>query len=129
MKMWVLAAVVLVVAVLGLYLAAKYVARREPYHTFTKLSTRQKIWFLKALVADPRVPRWIKALLFLLVAYLLMPIDLIPDFIPVLGYVDDVAIVLLTLVVIVRFTPRAVVTNLLEESQRQTPHKKAGKSQ
>ncbi len=77
----------------------------------------------------PAVPWYAKGLAVLVVGYALSPIDLISDFIPVLGYVDDVAVVLLTLVVIVRFTPRAVVTDLLEESQRQTPHKEAGKSQ
>jgi uncharacterized membrane protein YkvA (DUF1232 family) len=42
---------------------------------------------------DPRVPWHAKALAALVVAYALSPIDLIPDFIPVLGYVDDLVIV------------------------------------
>jgi uncharacterized membrane protein YkvA (DUF1232 family) len=39
----------------------------------------------KRLLEDPRVPRRAKAALALVVPYLLMPLDLIPDFIPVLG--------------------------------------------
>jgi uncharacterized membrane protein YkvA (DUF1232 family) len=43
----------------------------------------------KRLVRDPRVPRLRKLALVLLVAYLACPIDLIPDFLPVIGYLDD----------------------------------------
>mgnify|MGYP000905317602 FL=1 len=39
---------------------------------------------------DPRVSVWAKALLGLVVGYALSPVDLIPDFIPVLGWLDDV---------------------------------------
>lgn len=42
---------------------------------------------------DPRTPWYAKALIFLIVAYALSPIDLIPDFLPVLGYLDDLLIV------------------------------------
>ena len=49
------------------------------------------------LVHDPCVPRRRAALVFGLVVYLSLPIDLIPDFIPVLGYLDDAVLVLLVL--------------------------------
>jgi uncharacterized membrane protein YkvA (DUF1232 family) len=52
---------------------------------------------LKRLVADPEMPRGIRIRLALLLAYLALPIDLIPDFIPVLGYADDAVIVALVL--------------------------------
>ena len=42
---------------------------------------------------DPRVPWYAKALAMAIAAYALSPIDLIPDFIPVLGYLDDLVIV------------------------------------
>jgi uncharacterized membrane protein YkvA (DUF1232 family) len=42
---------------------------------------------------DPRTPWFAKAIIFLTVAYTLSPIDLIPDFIPILGYLDDLLIV------------------------------------
>lgn len=45
------------------------------------------LWFA---LRDPRTPWWVKALAALVVAYALSPIDLVPDFIPVLGYLDDV---------------------------------------
>lgn len=44
-------------------------------------------------MSDPKVPLLPKALGFLALAYALSPIDLIPDFIPVLGYLDDIVIV------------------------------------
>ena len=46
---------------------------------------------------DERVPRWRKLLLAALVGYLALPLDLIPDFIPVAGQLDDVLIVALML--------------------------------
>src|SRR3990172_6773510 len=96
----VVAATVLVAASIGLYLGAKYLVRREPYHTFATLSVRQKLAFMKLTVTDPRVPRWVKLLPFAMGLYLASPIDLIPDFLPVLGYLDDVALVLLVVAAI-----------------------------
>ncbi|MGH3550862.1 MAG: YkvA family protein [Pseudonocardiaceae bacterium] len=48
---------------------------------------------LRRLATDPTVPRGVRVRLWLLLAYLLSPIDLIPDFIPVLGYADDAVVV------------------------------------
>jgi Protein of unknown function (DUF1232) len=49
------------------------------------------------LLGDPRVPRRKKALLVALAGYLALPFDLVPDFIPVAGQLDDVVIVALVL--------------------------------
>ena len=57
---------------------------------------------LRALAADPAVPRRARVGLVLLIAYLLMPFDLVPDMIPVFGYADDVVIVALVLRSVVR---------------------------
>jgi len=54
---------------------------------------------LRRLASDPAVPRW---RLVLLLAYLALPFDLIPDFIPVLGYADDVIVVAWALRSVVR---------------------------
>ena len=54
---------------------------------------------------DPRVPWYAKAAAAALVAYTLSPIDLIPDFIPLLGYLDELVIVPLGIVLIVRLIP------------------------
>lgn len=52
---------------------------------------------VKRLLADPRVPRRHKLALALLVAYLVTPLDLVPDFIPVVGQLDDAILVALVL--------------------------------
>jgi uncharacterized membrane protein YkvA (DUF1232 family) len=57
---------------------------------------------VKRLLADPRVPRRRKLLLLLLVAYLAMPIDLVPDFVPVAGQLDDAIVVALVLRAVLR---------------------------
>jgi uncharacterized membrane protein YkvA (DUF1232 family) len=52
---------------------------------------------LRRLAMDPAVPRGARVRLWLLFAYLAMPVDLIPDFIPVIGHADDAIIVCLVL--------------------------------
>jgi uncharacterized membrane protein YkvA (DUF1232 family) len=54
---------------------------------------------------DPRVPWYAKALAIAVAAYALSPIDLIPDFIPVLGYLDDLIIVPAGIALVVRMIP------------------------
>ena len=48
---------------------------------------------LRRLAADPQLPRGVRIRVLLLLLYLILPIDLVPDFIPVLGYADDAIIV------------------------------------
>ncbi|NMM17223.1 MAG: DUF1232 domain-containing protein [Cellulomonas sp.] len=57
---------------------------------------------LRSVAADPTVPRRARVGLVLLLAYLLMPFDLVPDMIPVIGYADDVVIVAVVLRAVVR---------------------------
>ncbi len=52
---------------------------------------------LKRLATDPRLPRRIRIVLVVLLAFIASPIDLIPDFIPVIGFADDVIITALVL--------------------------------
>jgi uncharacterized membrane protein YkvA (DUF1232 family) len=58
---------------------------------------------------DPRVPWYAKLLAVMVAAYALSPIDLIPDFIPVLGYLDDLLIVPLGILLVVRLIPPALM--------------------
>jgi uncharacterized membrane protein YkvA (DUF1232 family) len=57
---------------------------------------------VRRLAADGTLPRGVRVRLWLLLAYLLMPIDLVPDFVPVLGYADDAVVVALALRSVVR---------------------------
>jgi len=58
---------------------------------------------------DPRTPWFAEVLAMIVAAYAVSPIDLIPDFIPVLGYVDDIIIVPLGILLVVKLTPPEVM--------------------
>jgi uncharacterized membrane protein YkvA (DUF1232 family) len=64
---------------------------------------------IKRLALDRRLPRGVRVRLALLGAYLAMPIDLVPDFIPVLGYADDAIVVALVLRSVARRTGLAAL--------------------
>ncbi|WP_061964602.1 YkvA family protein [Demequina aurantiaca] len=65
---------------------------------------------VRRLAADITLPRGVRARLWLLLGYLLSPIDLVPDFIPILGWADDAIIVVLVLRSTVRHAGAAAVT-------------------
>jgi uncharacterized membrane protein YkvA (DUF1232 family) len=86
------AGLVLALIVAGRWGVAREVARFIP----------DCIMLVRGLLRDPRVPRQHKRLLGVLVAYLALPFDLVPDFIPVAGHVDDALVVVLALRVVLR---------------------------
>ncbi|MEO8275013.1 MAG: YkvA family protein [Thermoanaerobaculia bacterium] len=65
---------------------------------------------------DPRTPWFARALATFVAAYALSPIDLIPDFIPVLGYLDDLVIVPLGLLLVLRWIPPEVLATSREKA-------------
>ena len=66
---------------------------------------RRDVHAIYLAARDPRVPWYAKALAACVAGYALSPIDLIPDFIPVLGYLDDLVIVPLGILAVVRLIP------------------------
>lgn len=70
---------------------------------------KQDVVAVALAMRDPRVPWYAKLLGACVVAYALSPIDLIPDFIPVLGYLDDLVLVPLGLFLVLRLIPPAVL--------------------
>jgi len=58
---------------------------------------------------DPRVPWHAKALAVAVAGYALSPIDLIPDFIPILGYLDDIILVPLGIVLVLKLIPPSIM--------------------
>ena len=72
---------------------------------------------------DPRVPWYAKALALAIAGYALSPIDLIPDFIPVIGYLDDLIIVPLGIALVVRMIPPDVMAEhrALAEAAKDRP--------
>jgi uncharacterized membrane protein YkvA (DUF1232 family) len=77
----------------------------------TRLPFQRKIRLAVALMKDKRLPLRARVVPPGLVLYLAMPIDIIPDFIPVIGYLDDVIVMIVGVTFLLRLTPRP----LLEE--------------
>jgi uncharacterized membrane protein YkvA (DUF1232 family) len=66
---------------------------------------------------DPRTPILVRTLALLVAAYALSPIDLIPDFIPIIGYLDDLILLPLGLALVVRLTPPEVMESARAQAQ------------
>lgn len=72
-----------------------------------KLKSEVRVLYLA--YKDPRTPWYAKAFAVFIIGYALSPIDLIPDFIPVLGYVDDLVIVPAGIALLIKMIPREVL--------------------
>ena len=70
---------------------------------------KSKTYALYLACRDPRTPWYAKLFVALIVAYALSPVDLIPDFIPVLGYLDDLILLPLGIALAVRMIPKTVM--------------------
>jgi uncharacterized membrane protein YkvA (DUF1232 family) len=70
---------------------------------------KTEIHALLIAARDPRTPWAAKALALLVVIYAASPIDLIPDFIPILGYLDDLLLLPLGIILAIRLIPPAVL--------------------
>ena len=75
----------------------------------TARTIRRDTYALYLACRDPRVPWYVKALAGVVLAYALSPIDLIPDFIPVIGYLDDLILVPAGLAFVRRMIPANVL--------------------
>lgn len=79
---------------------------------------------------DRRTPWWARGWAALVVAYVLSPIDLIPDFVPVLGYLDDLLLAPLGIALAVRLIPAAVLADARararEALEAERPRMRAG---
>lgn len=80
---------------------------------------RRDVAALILAVRDPRTPLTARIIAALVVAYALSPIDLIPDFVPVLGYLDDLIIVPLGLALVLRLIPAALMAEYRVSAMQQ----------
>lgn len=81
---------------------------------------KQETYALALACRDPRVPWYARLLALCVVAYAFSPIDLIPDPIPVLGYLDDLILVPLGIALAVRLIPPAVLTECRARAEAAT---------
>jgi uncharacterized membrane protein YkvA (DUF1232 family) len=72
---------------------------------------KKELKVYQLVLKDKRTPKLAKILLSLAVGYLLMPFDLIPDFIPVLGHIDDLIIVPILVILALKMIPKEVVAD------------------
>jgi uncharacterized membrane protein YkvA (DUF1232 family) len=77
---------------------------------------KQEVHALALACKDPRVPWYAKLVAVSIVAYALSPIDLIPDFIPVLGYLDDLILVPLEISLLLKIIPPEVIRDCRDKA-------------
>lgn len=93
---------------LGVDAVARYDGVRERWRGAAR-RLRLEVYVLYLVCRDPRVPWYAKMLAAGIVAYAFSPLDLIPDFIPVLGYLDDLVLIPLGVLLVRRLVPEAVL--------------------
>ena len=81
---------------------------------------RTEIHALYLASRDPRVPWYAKAIMVLTIAYAISPIDLIPDFIPVLGQIDDLIIVPAGISLAIKMIPKNVFDECRQKARNET---------
>jgi uncharacterized membrane protein YkvA (DUF1232 family) len=79
-------------------------------------SLKKETYALYLAARDPRTPWYAKLLAACVVGYAFSPIDLIPDFIPVLGYLDDLVLVPLGIVLALKMIPAEVMAECRDKS-------------
>lgn len=84
---------------------------------------KRQVWALFLAFKDPRTPLLARVVIIVAVAYAVSPIDLIPDFIPVLGQLDDLLILPLLIALAIRMIPPDVTVRCRREAWR---HLRAG---
>jgi uncharacterized membrane protein YkvA (DUF1232 family) len=78
---------------------------------------KAETWALALAVRDPRTPWYAKLLVAGIIAYACSPIDLIPDFVPVLGYLDDLVLLPLGIAWALQLVPPAVLVECRARAQ------------
>jgi uncharacterized membrane protein YkvA (DUF1232 family) len=73
---------------------------------------------LALALPDPRTPWYARALLLIVISYALSPIDLIPDFIPVLGQLDDLLLLPLGIALVIRLIPPDVLARCRHQAHQ-----------
>lgn len=78
---------------------------------------KQELAIYRLVLKHPKTPWLAKLLLGLAVAYLLLPFDLIPDFIPVLGQLDEIIIIPVLIYLALLFIPKTIIQDCRDQVQ------------
>ncbi len=81
---------------------------------------KSETYALYLAIRDPRTPWYAKVTAAVVVAYALSPIDIIPDFVPILGYLDDIILLPLGVWISIRMIPRDVMKEARDRAARVT---------
>lgn len=87
---------------------------------------KQQLVVLHLAYQDPRTPWYAQGLIVLIIAYALSPIDLIPDFIPVLGYLDDIILLPAGIYLAIKLIPDEVIKECEQKAEDYQWNKKHG---
>jgi uncharacterized membrane protein YkvA (DUF1232 family) len=77
---------------------------------------KKEIFTIYLISTDKRVSWWKRAFLALIIGYAISPIDLIPDFIPLLGYIDDLILVPIGIFIALKLIPQKVIDDARKEA-------------
>lgn len=83
-----------------------------------------EVYALYLAYKDPRVPWYARLWVAIVVSYALSPIDLIPDFIPVLGYLDDLLLIPLGIMLAIKLIPEPVLSEYRVQAQAEMAQNK-----
>ena len=87
-----------------------------------RLPWQGKLQLVKAMLTDDRVPPFVRLIPLVLIAYLSLPLDIVPDFIPVIGQIDDILVVAVGAGLMLRLTPvKLLEGHLARFEQLNTP--------
>ena len=81
---------------------------------FRLISSIRLVW---KLLTDSRVPFWIRIALPLALIYVISPIDILPDFIPVMGRVDDIIAIIAGIMILLKLAPKKVVNQYKKDNK------------
>lgn len=80
---------------------------------------RSEVHALFLASKDPRVPWYAKAFALIIIAYALSPVDLIPDFVPIIGYLDDLVLIPAGIILLTKMIPKEVMDECRERAGSQ----------